>query len=478
MSSAPRLRILALELFEAPVALRMPFRFGVVTLTHAHQAWARATVELDDGRRGTGAAAEIMGPKWFDKNPALSNERNVEQLREVLRLARQAYLSDTTPDTAFGHFARHHEAHRRAAEALGHNPLLAAYGPALLDRAVLDALCRACGLPFAAAMRANLPGIGPRHPAFAGLDFGAFLAGLRLGAQVEARHTVGLADPITDADVTEPLRDGLPQTLQQVVRRYGHRCYKLKVGGRLEADLERLQAVAAVLDAEAGDYAVTLDGNEQVADLEATGELLERLRRTPALQGLARRVLYIEQPIARDRALGVDLQRSPLPWPVIIDESDGTLEAFEQARDCGYRGISIKTCKGLYKAVLNAARCAQWNAQRGQPGHWFLSAEDLTTQGGLSVQQDLALASLLGLTHAERNGHHYVDGLRARPQAEQQAWAAAHPDLYERAATPEGEPVTRLRIAGGRIAIGSLDVPGFASAVLPDFGAMDPLHPP
>ena len=36
----------------------------------------------------------------------------------------------------------------------------------------------------------------------------------------------------------------------------------------------------------------------------------------------------------------------------------------------------------------------------------------------------------------------------------------------------------RVAVAGGRIAIGSLDVPGFASAVLPDFGAMDPLHPP
>ncbi len=36
----------------------------------------------------------------------------------------------------------------------------------------------------------------------------------------------------------------------------------------------------------------------------------------------------------------------------------------------------------------------------------FLSGEDLTCQAGLAVQQDLALVSLLGLSHVERNGHH------------------------------------------------------------------------
>ena len=30
------------------------------------------------------------------------------------------------------------------------------------------------------------------------------------------------------------------------------------------------------------------------------------------------------------------------------------------------------------------------------------------------MQQDLALGALIGVTHAERNGHHYVDGLAKR----------------------------------------------------------------
>jgi hypothetical protein len=96
-----------------------------------------------------------------------------------------------------------------------------------------------------------------------------------------------------------------------------------------------------------------------------------------------------------------------------------------------------------------------------------MSAEDLTTQAGVAVQQDLALVSLLGLTHVERNGHHYVDGMAARPPGEQRAFLAAHPDLYGAA-----DGVVRVRIRGGRLAIGSLGVAGFASAAEPDFSSM------
>jgi len=86
------------------------------------------------------------------------------------------------------------------------------------------------------------------------------------------------------------------------------------------------------------------------------------------------------------------------------------------------------------------------------------------------LQQDLALVNLLGIRHVERNGHHYVNGMAALPQAEQDAFLAAHPDVYERS-----HGAVRLRIAGGRIALASLAAPGFASAALPDFTAMTAL---
>jgi hypothetical protein len=465
MTDALQFRIGEIELYERPVRLRLPFRFGVVTLTECPQAFVRARVETADGRSRWGAAAELMAPKWFDKNLQLSNEDNFGQLRSVLRLAREAYLSDASPSSAFGHFARHHEAHQAASAAKDFNPLLASYGPALLDRAVLDAVCRLAGVSFYDAVRSNIAGIG-----FDGLDMDRFLAGLSPHADIEARHTVGLVDAITSQDPRDRVNDGLPETLEEVVATYGHRWFKLKVGGNVAADIARLGAIASVLDRSARPYFVSLDGNEQYTSAAGVEELVAAIRSTPALQRLWASIAFIEQPIARKLALDADLRGADFGGkPVIIDESDGELDSFVQARDKGYGGVSSKTCKGFYKSLLNAARCARWNRELGREA-FFMSAEDLTTQAGLSVQQDLALVNLLGIRHVERNGHHYVDGLAAAPPAEQQRFLQAHPDLYERS-----HGAVRLRLREGRLAIGSLAAPGFASAAMPDFDAMSPL---
>jgi len=472
MAEAPRIRVREVALHERPVKLRLPFRFGVVTLTECPQAFARVRIELADGRSASGGAAELMAPKWFDKNLALSNDDNFDQLRSVLQLARDAYLGDATPDTAFGHFARHHDAHQAASAARGHNPLLASYGPALLDRAVLDALCRALGCSFYAAMRGNLVGLAGRHAQFAGIEWSGLLDALKPPAHtIAARHTVGLVDAITDAEVTQPVSDGLPESLQQVVARYGHRHFKLKVGGRVDDDIARLTRIASVLDGIDGEVLVSLDGNEQYESTEGVAELLARMREAPALNRLWHAIAFIEQPIHRKAALDVDVHAIAAIKPVIVDESDGELDAFVRARERGYRGISSKTCKGVYRSLLNAARCAVWNRERPN-ARYFMSGEDLTTQAGLAVQQDLALVNLLGITHVERNGHHYVNGMAALPIPEQQAFLAAHPDLYE-----HSHGATRLRIRNGQLAIGSLDCAGYASAAQPSWDAMPPLAP-
>jgi hypothetical protein len=446
--------------------LRLPFRFGVVTLTESPQAFVRARIEFADGKSAWGAAAEMMAPKWFDKNLQLTNEDNFQQLRDVLAMARESYLGDSSPATAFGHFAHHYDAHLAACAAKGHNPLLANYGPALIDRAVLDALCRAKGVSFYAAMRANLAGIGKERPEFAGLDFDSFLAASKPAASIEARHTVGMVDAITAGDLRERVGDGLPETLEKVIQAYGHRYFKLKVGGDLAADLARLEAIASVLDRLPHAYFASLDGNEQYSDTQGLAQLTDGIRSHPRLARLWKSILFIEQPVARKLALDTDLRKADLGKPVIIDESDGELDTFVQARERGYAGVSSKTCKGIYKSILNAARCAAWNSQEGST-RYFMSAEDLTTQAGLSVQQDLALVNLLGITHVERNGHHYVNGLKALPPSEQQAFLDAHPDVYERS-----HGAVRLRIREGRIDLASLDCAGYASGAMPDFSAM------
>jgi hypothetical protein len=227
-----------------------------------------------------------------------------------------------------------------------------------------------------------------------------------------------------------------------------------------------MSAIAGVLDRLAEPYHVTLDGNEQYESVDAVLELWRALECVPALRRLADSILFVEQPITRRNALQRDVGALGAARPVIIDESDADLDAFPEARARGYRGVSSKACKGFYKSLLNAGRCAMWNRAAGREA-FFMSAEDLTTQPGLALQQDLALVSLLGLGHVERNGHHYVRGLAALPPAEQAAWLAAHPDLYVR----DGDLV-RVRITRGRLAIASLTVPGFAAGAGPDWSSM------
>jgi hypothetical protein len=467
MSSAPRFRVSEVALFERPVRLRMPFRFGVVTLTEAPQLYVRARIRLADGRDAWGAGAELLVPKWFDKDLALTNEENFDQLRLSVRIARDAYLADAGARSAFGHFAAHYRAQLDACAARGLNPLVASFGPAQLDRAILDALCNALGISFYDAVRANVPGIetGDLVPDLAGFDVAAFLATLVPADRIAARHTVGLADAI--AGHPRQVNDGLPESLEEVIAAYGHTWFKLKVGGDIDADLARLSAIARVLDASGAAYRASLDGNEQYDDLDALQALWSRMSAAPGLARLVAAIQFIEQPINRKHALARDVSALSAIKPVIIDESDAELGSFPAARKLGYRGVSSKMCKGLYKSLLNAARCTRWNADATHGVHHFMTAEDLTTQAGLAVQQDLALVTLLGMAHVERNGHHYVNGMAGLPEAEQAAFLAAHADLYE-----HSHDAVRLRIRAGELAIGSLRNAGFASGAYPDWTAL------
>jgi hypothetical protein len=460
-----KVKLEEVERYERHVKMRLAFRFGVITVTDAKQAVIRARISLPDGRISHGVAAEALAAKWFEKSPQFTDEQNLEQLRQSIALAMTLYGAQGF-EKPFDLFAGSYVEQQKRGAALGLNPLVASYGPALLDRAILDALGRATGQSFATMIAHNVPGIRATSltPDIEEAEIDPFLARLTPGKSIDLRHTVGLVDPLTAADrpASERVNDGLPETLEEVVSYYRGRYYKLKVGGDIRADLDRLGRIAAVLDAGAGDYRTTLDGNEQYDDVEGIVELWRKVEETPGLEKLARSTLFIEQPIKRAVALSRSVGPLARHRAVIIDESDGELSSFPSALRLGYAGVSSKNCKGFYKSILNAARVAMLGA-----GH-FMSAEDLTTWPGVSVQQDLALVSLLGLTHVERNAHHFIDGMSFAPEAEQLAFVAAHPDLYDKQL---GRPA-RLKAIGGKLTLGSLDVPGFAVGAEMDFASM------
>lgn len=460
MASPISIAVTDLSLFERDIHLRMPFRFGIVTLTEAPQLFLKVTVEAPGHRKSEGYAAEVLAPKWFDKNPDLSNDENFEQLRTAVQRAARSYLAGPA-GAPFSLFTTHY-AEQMAVDPGQH--LVASFGQALLDRAVLDAVCRLEQISFYEAVRTNRIGMAASDliADLGDVDFSALLSGLSPSAEMAARHTVGLVDPLTDNP--DPVGDGLPETLEEVIDFYGHRYFKVKVGGDLEADLDRLSEIAAILDRKCPDYFISLDGNEQYASAEAFLQFFQAMETDSRLQRFFNNILYIEQPISRATALSTDIASLSARCPVIIDESDSSLASFPEAMALGYKGVSTKSCKGLYKSLANLARCRQAGDD------YFLSAEDLTMQAGIAVQQDLALVALLGLSHVERNGHHYVDGFFGTEREEQQAFLKNQPGLYD-----QRDGKVRLHIEDGKLDISSLDCPGFASSALPRTETMRPL---
>jgi hypothetical protein len=454
-----RLAVRDIAFFERRVGFARPFRFGAVTVNAATQIFVRAEIEVEGRAIATGASAELMAPKWFDKRAHLSPEETAAELRRSLLIARELYLSRTGFETAFGLHAAAIDAQLLACAREDIPPLAAGYGPAEIDKAILDALLRSAAVGFFDGMAQNIAGIDARLSRdLADDDVVRFLSGRQRLERVAIRHTVGLDDKIEGEGGVADVKENA-----------GARYFKLKLGGDVDADTARLIRIGSELLRLPHQYRVTLDANEQYADLAALGALVDHLDRDSALKPIAARLLYIEQPMPRDMTMASPLGRLSAR-DFIIDEADDSYDAFVRACALGYRGISSKSCKGLYKSLINATRAAKWTTEGER---CFIAGEDLTCQAGLGVQQDLALGALIGITHAERNGHHYVDGFADTPAAEAEAFLAAHPDLY----VADGNKVA-LSIHDGELLTGSLTTRGFASAVHPAWSTMSPLEPP
>ncbi|MCZ6597467.1 MAG: mandelate racemase [Planctomycetota bacterium] len=449
-----RVRVREVGFFVTECRTQLPFRFGAATVTWAPLLTARVAIETEDGRASEGFSADLMMPRWFDKDPAKSVGDNVRDLAGSARAAARKYV-ELPPGRVFDLWL---ETYRAAPDGL-----VEGFGLALVERAVMDATCRAVETSFFRALKDDLFGFDPGKalPALDGWSLAASLPEEPVGS-VRVRHTIGLADELAD--------------LEQEIARHGLTCFKLKLSGEPRADARRLLDLAAVLDEisrrsrgvsrrSPGGAELTVDANEQYGDPVELARVLDAVSTDDAGARLLRGLLHIEQPVSRALSLepGVEEGIAALSAfaPVILDEADIGIESFPRAIELGYRGVSVKNCKGVFRTLLNRGVC-----ETREPG-LFQSAEDLTNLPVLALQQDLATIAALGLPHAERNGHHYFPGLRHLPPGEARAALAAHPDLY---AERDGE--IYLRIEDGALALGSIQTIGYGYDVPIDLGDM------
>lgn len=441
-----QIRLRELAVAELAAQTRLPFRFGAVTVTAAPLLHLQLRVEAVDGRSAVGMASDLLVPKWFRKDLDRPAAADQDALRASV--ARAANLATSG---GFAGACQHWQGwQQELVESLPPTAgglLEAGFGIALIERAMLDGLCRLAGQSFWTALHSGL--FRPTGELAAALAATSGCLPERPASAIAVRHTVGRLDALRAAEIpaSERLQDGMPQALDEVLQQHGVRWLKVKIGGGHDADVARLVALGALLqELDAAAIQITLDGNEQLADLGALASLWQATAAQPAGRWLLERVRWVEQPLPR----GIEPEGLPgsFPYaPLVLDEGDVQCDTFRRSQ---HAGVSVKNCKGVFRALRNRLFVQQSQGAR------FQSSEDLTNLPVLALQQDLCTAACLDLGHSERNGHHYFPGLRHLPQQVRDAALRCHPDLY--LPTADG---ARLRIEHGLLQLGSLQTRGF-----------------
>ena len=230
-------------------------------------------------------------------------------------------------------------------------------------------------------------------------------------ARIPLFHSVGGLDPLEAKDVVTPLGDGLPETLPEWIARNGLVRIKIKLSGEdLAWDVQRTLAIdriAAAAQARRGvkDWSYCLDFNERCPDVAYVLDALRQIR--AGSPGGFDRILYVEQPTARDlkaNRANVMHEASKLR-PVVIDESLTDLESLLLAREMGYTGVALKACKGQSQAMLMAAAARKYKM--------FVCVQDLTCPGASLIHSVGISAHVPAVAGIEANARQYVPAANA-----------------------------------------------------------------
>lgn len=234
-------------------------------------------------------------------------------------------------------------------------------------------------------------------------------------------HLIGALDALTDGDVKERLNDGLPNTLGEWIAKDQLTHLKIKLNGNdAQWDMNRILSIDKVTgEAQAkrsvSKWVYSLDFNEQCPNVEYLLEVLNTLKEKSA--ATFDRIAYVEQPTKRDLKAHPEnkMHKAAEIKPVVIDESLVDYETLLLAREQGYSGAALKSCKGQGQSMIMAAAAQKFDM--------FLCVQDLTCPG-LAFMQSAGLAAHIGpVTAIEGNARQYC------PLANAEG-AARHPGLF------------------------------------------------
>ena len=404
---------------------RTPIKFGGIALDRVTLLNVEITVESRSGKTARGFGSMPLGNVWAWPSRTLPYDRTLQGMKMLAAFVQLLYNLDrvavdhTAHPIEITHYLEPHllrqaERVREALKLTEPVPHLAVYVVAsAFDAALHDAYGKLHGVNCYRTY----------GPEFLNFDLGHFLDAEFKGETLDRYvlpeskprmplyHLVGALDPLTSADVKQPVGDGLPETLGKWIAADGLTHLKIKLNGDdLGWDVDRVVGVNRVAEEVQACRGVmqwyySLDFNERCRDVGYLVEFLKRLKElSPAGYD---RVQYVEQPTARDLKAdrGNVMHEAAKLKPVVIDESLVDLESLRLARDMGYTGVAFKACKGQTQTLLLAAAAQKYGM--------FRCVQDLTCVGASLIHSAGIAAHIPGVAAIESNGRQYCPAANA-----------------------------------------------------------------
>jgi hypothetical protein len=361
------------------------------TIEDLTEARATVTIETAGGKRANGRGSVYLSDLWAWPDLQYLHEQRVHQLRGFVSKIATGCIEIASVETLHPlelGLRLHHWALKE-----------------LSTEIPIPALARAmCASPFDAAIH-DATGIALGRSAFSLFDEDGTIPSadeyFPHGGAIEAiRRVITPMRRSFPAWLVVSKNDLLPDMILTAYANSGYRCFKLKITGRDHADdvLRTIEVYRASQSIGVAKPTLVVDSNEANPDAASVLYFLERLE---SLDCNAYRALAIEQPTARD------IVNSPFDWrpiaerkPVLLDEGLIDLEILELARQQGWSGFALKTCKGHSMLLATAA----WAHSHGM----LLSLQDLTNPGIALIHGALVGAHLPTMNGAELNSPQFI----------------------------------------------------------------------
>ena len=430
MSLPSDIRVLSAEPHIERAAARSSLKFGAVVVEECPFCEVKVKVENREGEIAEGYGGIFLMDLWAFPDPSVLHEDKNEAMQEVTR----RFCRKVTEYNKFSHpvdiFWNLREELKRIGEEISEEKELEKNLPFLASLVSVSPVDAAIHDGFGKVNRIDTyRGYGKEFMGhdlsyYLGEEFkGRYIAGyIRKDyfPRIPVFHLVGGGDKLRESQVdeTDP-KDGLPNSLDEWIRRDGFFCLKIKLKGTdLQWDLTRIEEVARIAHEvqKEKDLFFSIDTNEQCESPEYVVELLNRLKKDHP--DYFKELLYIEQPTERNliqHRFGMS-GISKLK-PVIVDESLTGIEEFDLAMELDWSGIALKTCKCQSEDLLFVAKAHE----EGIP----YSVQDLTNPRIALVHSVGLAARTYPIKGVEANSCQFF------PEASKKE-AKVHPDIFQR----------------------------------------------